>query len=303
MVSFPEQSSSLQEQTQYTINHLTSVDPILLMQRISYFRNLSIRTMSDSEIREELLKVLMWNERFMYLTNVRQLPKGTVFFRARKLKSSIIPISNFKKYSDFWEPPSPAVKEYGRLNKPGESLLYTSLGDPLVPLKEVHINENEWYALINYISKREVKINYIGGEYDYSLIGINDEKAILVHELYNDFLRTEFSRDVGKGTEYLYRISEIIAKDYFDLPPVDIQDAWAYSSIHDKKKYNVCYRPEIAHQVLDLKGAMICKKGPSDMIKVYCVAIPSVDKSSIEYYPLGSEVQKDVFPDIVYSYR
>ncbi len=162
----------------------------------------------------------------------------------------------------------------------------------------MHIAEGEYYALIKYVSLDYIKVNIIGGQYNYSNIGIADSTAILNNELYNDFLRDEFSRDVGKGTEYLYKISEIIAKEYFDLPPEVIQDAWAYISVQNKQKYNVCFRPEIAHKLLELQGALICKKGKTDDICVYCIALGLENENIVKYYPLGSEEQKNVFPEI-----
>lgn len=292
-------SDALNQQTERFVSHLKRVDPIELTRRIQSFKKLNTKDMNEMEIRKEIYSVLLWDNLFLYQTNIKKYPKGTIFFRIRKLNGSRLPISNFQKHSDFWEPPTTVIKKPGRLNKAGESLLYTTPGDPSVPLLETHIQEGEFYALIHYVADREVKVNLIGGEYDYSAIGIEDKTAILVHELYNDFLLTEFSRDVGEGTEFLYRVSEIITKDFFDLPPRDIQDAWAYSSVQDKKKYNVCFRPDIAHEILHLKGAMICKKGANNSINVYCVALPSADNSSIGYYQLGSDKQKEVFPDII----
>lgn len=46
-----------------------------------------------------------------------------------------------------------------------------------------------------------------------------DEADALKVEMIEGFLRDEFTRDVGMGTEFLYRISEVIVKDCFDLPP------------------------------------------------------------------------------------
>lgn len=295
-LSSPE---ALKQRKEWFDIHLKRVDPVELIRRIQRFKKLNIKDMNEEEIRKEINSVLLWDNLFLYQTYNMIYPKGTIFFRIRKLNSSRLPISNFQVYSDFWEPPTTVIKKPGRLNKPGESLLYTTPGDPTVPLLETHIQEGEFYALIHYVADQEVKANLIGGEYDYSAFGIEDRTAILVHELYNDFLQTEFSRDVGEGTEYLYRVSEIIAKDFFDLPPRDMQDAWAYGSVQDKKKYNVCFRPDIAHEILHLKGAMICKKGADNRINVYCVALPSADNSSIEFYPLGSDKQKEVFPDII----
>lgn len=91
--------------------------------------------------------------------------------------------------------------------------------------------------------------------------------------MFNDFLRDEFNRDV--------------------------QDAWAYSSIQDKEKYNVCFRPEIAHDLLKLEGTLICKKEKADEISVHCIAIGSKTENKVYFYPLGSEQQKSIFPEIL----
>ncbi|MGI6349352.1 MAG: hypothetical protein GX245_02250 [Eubacteriaceae bacterium] len=89
----------------------------------------------------------------------------------------------------------------------------------------------------------------------------------------------------------------MIAKDYFDLPPRVAQDAWAYSSVRDKTKYNVCFRPDIAHDLLELNGAMICKTNPLKT-HVLCVAVGADENNKILFYPNGSEQQKQVFPEI-----
>lgn len=276
--------------------HLKSVDIFELTSRIKEFRSLNIRCLSDQELFDAIMRVLTWNNVFRYCTNMRSFPEGTSFFRVRKLSGSKIPIDNFNIYGDMWEAPQNVLTEYGRLNKPYESLLYTSL-EPQVAVRETHIAENDFYAVIKYTAKDTVKVNFIGGEYDYNEVGITDKYAITVHEIYNNFLRDEFSRDVGKGTEFLYRVSERIAKDYFDLLPRVVQDAWGYSSVQDKAKYNVCFRPEIAHELLQVDGALICKKDESDNIQVKCIAL-CAENDRMEFFTLGSPQQKKVFPEI-----
>ncbi|MGG1679522.1 hypothetical protein ACIFOT_27935 [Neobacillus sp. NRS-1170] len=110
-----------------------------------------------------------------------------------------------------------------------------------------------------------------------------------------NFLKDEFSRDVGIGNEYLYIVSEFIAKSFFDLPPRDIQDAWVFPSIKDKNSYNVCFRPEVARE-----GALICQKqsGSEDII-VKCVSHGFDENGVAQFYPLGSDIQKAFFPEIV----
>lgn len=278
---------------------LKNIDSGKLVEKIRKFRALNIKNMKIEEVANAISEVLTWNGVFYYLSNIGIYPGGTSFFRVRKLNGSLIPNENLRIYGDFWEPPESCGQVEGRLNKRGESLLYVTPEDPKVPLKELHIAEGEYYALIKYVALDQVKVNIIGGQYNYSTIGITDKTAILNNDLINDFLRDEFSRDVGKGTEYLYIVSEIIAKWYFDLPPEDVQDAWAYSSIQNKEKYNVCFRPEIAHKLLKLEGALICKKEKVDDINVRCIALGSKIDNKAYFYPLGSEQQKRVFPEIV----
>ena len=291
---------NLKNQADYIIDlekHLISVDILDLTRRIKEFRSLNFRKLNDEELAEAILRVLLYNNSFMYFPNVKSFPKGTNFFRVRKLSGSVIPIANFKTYSDLWEPPKEVLVNYGRLNKPNESLLYTSF-EPEVAIKETHISENDFYALIKYTAKDIVKVNFIGDDYDYNALGLFNTQAITVHEIYNNFLRDEFSRDVGQGTEFLYRISERIAKDYFDLPPREMQDAWGYGSVYDKNKYNVCFRPEIAHDLLEVKGAVICKKDATDSIHVKCIAL-CCESGEIQYFKLGSVEQKIFFPEII----
>lgn len=277
---------------------LSRINPNEILDKIRKFRSLNFQNMSYHELEKAISNVLMWEDIFCYIPNICSYPTNTSFYRVRKLKGTNIPFENFKNYNDFWEPPSSCVTNLGRLNKAGESLLYVTPMDPTVPLKEMRITEGDNYVLIKYTSVNEIKVNIIGGEYNYEKLGITDDVAILNNNLLNDFLRDEFSRDVGRGTEYLYKISEIIAKWYFDLPPSDVQDAWAYSSVHDKSKLNVCFRPELAHKLLHLHGGLICKKDGSDQIKVYCIAVCSGKGDIISYYHIGSEQQKRLFPEI-----
>lgn len=279
---------------------LKKIDPLVLMNRITAFRRLNIPQMSDEEINKAISEVLCWNGVFCCYTNIRTYPAGTKFFRVKKMVGTRIPNERFREYQDYWETNPQFLKEYGRLNKPSESLLYVS-PDLNCSVDEVHVSENDYFVAIQYTAKADVKVNVIGGEFDYNQMEIYDEKVKLIHEIYNGFLRDEFSREVGKGTEYLYRVSEKIAKDYYDLPPRVVQDAWAYVSVQDKKKYNVCFRPELAHELLEVNGAMICKRNNDRKIQVFCITDGSDVNSKIMFYPMGSDIQKKIFPELIPS--
>ena len=268
-----------------------------IQKRIEKFKNIPIEKLTEKKLRKEIYKVLLNEKKFHYISNNAVYPKGTKYFRVRKLDREN-PLATFSAYSDFWEPPKHFVTKEGRLNKVQESLLYTTPGNAAVPIKEMKISDGEIFMLIEYTSKTDVKVNIIGGDYDYKKLKINNKKAIEGHELYNNFLLSEFSCEVKEGEEYIYKISEFIAKDFFDLPPRVVQDAWAYKSIKDNKSYNVCFRPEIAHDILSLKGGMVCKlTNEENKLSVVCVAIWNNNK--IEYHPIDSEIAKSVFPEII----
>ena len=297
MINKENMDSSTKQAVQRIESALVQIDPITVINRISDFRRINIRSLSDEKLFQAIQNTLLNNNSFSYLANTGVYQAGTPFFRVRRLHSSVFSEMSLQTLHDFWEPPAGSGKSIGRLHKAGESLLYTSPYDPHVAIKEMHLQENDWYALIKYTAVNDVKVNIIGGSYDYKKLGFTVENAVVVHELYNSFLRDEFSREVGKGTEYLYRISERIAKDYFDLPRA-VQDAWCYSSVQDKQKYNVCFRPDPAHELLKLDGALICKKEKDDSIRPRCVAVALGDNA--EFCPLGSDVQKSTFPEIVF---
>lgn len=284
--------------TQSLEDFLKNIDELEIIQKIKKFRGLNFYCMTNEEIANAISNTLMYNNKFVYISNIQTYPANTKFFRVRLLEGSHIPNKNLSTVSDFWNPPKEAVTRYGRLNKIGESLLYTSPMNPFISIKEMKLPENAYYALIIYKAKYEIKANLIGGEYDYDALNVKDKKMIMINELYNNFLRDEFSRDVGVGTEYLYQISEIIAKWYFDLPPRDVQDAWAYASVQDKTKYNVCFRPNIAKELLELQGSVIARNDDPKTITAVAVTHGFNIDGIAQFYAIGSDIQNQYFPEI-----
>ncbi|OLS39193.1 hypothetical protein BTR25_13530 [Bacillus sp. MRMR6] len=195
---------------------------------------------------------------------------------------------------DAWNPPANIIKAMGRLNKVNESLLYTAPGDPLVAIKEAKVKDGEFFSLIVYKARDEIKVNRIG---NFERIEQLTELENLKLRLLINFLRDEFTKDVGQGTEYLYRVSERIAKDYFDLPPKVAQDAWLYPSVAKKESFNVCFRPELAKELLDLQGVVICRLSDKG-IESKAIANGFDDEGIFKYHAIGSQLQKQVFPEI-----
>jgi hypothetical protein len=280
---------------------LAHVNTLDLHQKICDFRALDFKHISDADIQKATLKVILFNTPFgdMSLLTPKggSYPKGTRFYRIRTIPEDdrIIPLKSMTTIDDCWEPPAHVVK-MGRLNKKEESLVYTTPLDPTIPLEELKIKKDELFSLIVYEAIDDIKVTQIGAPANTN--GLTEEENLKLRML-QDFLHHEFTRDVGDGTEYLYKISESIAKDYFDMPP-PIHDGWCYPSIAKKGGFNVCFRPTIKTK-LKLKGVQIAsasKEGDRYGFKVKVIARVSSDGKQLEYFAIGSPEQQEIFPEI-----
>ncbi|WP_051227753.1 hypothetical protein [Gillisia sp. JM1] len=235
----------------------TSIDE--LYDRIEEFREIDLKTISDKELKKRIKQVISYNlKNKSYggsIVHITTFKTGTPFYRIRKFDTSDLNVvlNKMKTEKDAWEPP--VVENRGRLNNIGESLLYTCPYSQETAIEEMKIKEGEIFALMTYEAKQDIEALKIGEwKENKSLSKEQNQKLRII----NNFLITEFTKDVGIGTEYLYRVSEIITKDYFDFLPIEKQQAWCYPSVKLKKAYNVCFRPNIHKKALGLKGVSLC---------------------------------------------
>ena len=279
---------------------LPHVDVRSLHRRITQFRKLNFRSMSYGDVSQAIRDVIIFNTPngpcSVLQVSTGPYPAGTLFYRVRTIPRDdhVTPLRSMSKVSDCWEPPKKLVK-MGRLNKDGEPILYTSPSDPRVAIGELKIPDHEWFSLIVYEAVEDVNVAMIGGDVDVE--GLDDVDALKI-EMIQGFLRDEFTRDVGRGTEYLYRISEIIAKDYFDMPPV-MQDAWCYPSIVDKSKFNVAFRPKTRTK-LRLIGVEMAKvyrmENGEAALQMSWIAAETEGRGDLSYFEIDSPEQRRLFP-------
>jgi len=269
-----------------------------IVDRIALFRKVDLKKISDSELNSEIDKVFKVNVSGEYKSvllntsiiigeNQMRIP----FSRIRSLTDEDIKSKTFvsmKNEEDAWWPNKDYVSRNGRINKKYESLLYVT-DTILTAIKEKKIKIGNPFYYIEYLSKKAIRACIIGEWKSYS--GLNETENLKL-KLYNDYLISEFSKDVGIGTEYLYRTSEIIAKKYFDQK--DVQDAWCYSSIANKGGGNYCFYPYKAKECLELVGVRCCKLQPNEKFGVVCDAIPD-SIGNLLYYSPKSEFSKKTF--------
>jgi len=283
-------------------NHLKYVNPTTLQNKIRRFRNLPIKNLTKREIAAEIGEVLSFDTPFgrqaVLVPMSSHYPQGTRFYRVRNLAESdtAMPPRDMRFIEDAWNPPTHVVKQ-GRVNLAKESLLYTSPLNPLVAIAEMKVEENSNFSLIVYEAVSQINVTVVGSSFETSEL---TEDELFKLSLLNDFLTHEFTRDVGMGTEYLYKISETIAKDYFDLPP-HVHDAWQYPSVAERPSANVCFRPQVAKEKLRLVGIQIASyvRQPTGMTLQVKYTISGIGQDRVLLcHKIGSPQQLIDFPEL-----
>ncbi len=275
-----------------------------IIDKSDYFNNLDVRKLNDNSLFSELMKSISFDvEGLEYRLGVMfpsiiKYPKGTRFFRIRRLLEGDkeYPYKTLSIEQDIWNAPASCCK-IGRLNNEGESLLYTSVYDPDICLEEMKIEEGENFCLIVYEANKDIHANLIGIWKDRPELS-NDEN--LKMRLITKGLKDLFMKDVGKGTEFLYRVSAGIVKNYYDLPP-EVQDAWGYPSIAAKSGLNCCFKPQKAKGCLNEIGAIICSVGRIDNSCHYsrkCISLWNKELEKFIFYPGNSPIGLSLFPEI-----
>lgn len=269
--------------------------------KISKFHQLDLRNITDNELGEAISEVMNIEvdglKMHTFYPSFVNYDTGTRFYRIRPFPLDQKEMVQFAQIGAYWNPPIEKVTHPGRLNKIHESLLYTST-NPYTAVAEMKIQDHQIFVLIIYETIRPIKATIIGASNNIPTLSEEDN---IKFKFYNYFLREEFTKEVPHGSEYLYKVSEYIAKSYFDLPPKDVQDAWVYPSVATKGGYNICFRPDIAKESLKLVGALFCsvinfKNNPS--FKCYYIATFNVE-NKFAFSPYDINKIKELFPEFM----
>jgi hypothetical protein len=87
------------------------------------------------------------------------------------------------------------------------------------PFEELNIQRNEQVYAINYKAYKQLNLKRIVANKfiatDSKNNHIYDPDSMLSYQILREFVRSEFLRPVGKGTEYLYKISSSMCRVWF----------------------------------------------------------------------------------------
>ena len=238
------------------------IDTEELRKSIKKYRKIDLRHAKDDVVLNCLKEIISVRFNMVYGYN-----STTELYRIRKLSKK--DGNRLTKRTDLLYPPSDVVKHMGRLNNAHEPLLYTGLS-PRCLMDEVKVDVDEYYTLIKYKIKEgeilnvssvglyeEDHIGNIGNEIYFSeLRGNLTKEAKINFDIIEDFLNNEFTKDVGLGTEFLYRTSNLISKYLCHYTKVD---GFLYPSVGAKQGYNVALKPDAVDRAIDIVGLQIFK--------------------------------------------
>lgn len=235
----------------------TLPNPSYVMKSIENWRSLDLRKMSDSDLDSELSTFLSSLETYP----ISKLQKSFFqLWRVRKFDYL------FKDISECWEPP-PDKTPMGRCNAKGNPVLYVS-EELSTPIEELNIGFGEQFYAIKYKCLDHLNLkNIVPLELestDKDGKPLYDQVSMLSYQILREFVRSEFLKPVGKGTEYLHRISASMCRVWFHNPD---SDGWLYPSVQSPQEKNVAIKASSAKNKLDIVDLRIVRLVPKNEVK------------------------------------
>jgi hypothetical protein len=219
-----------------------------LLKKINDFKKIDLKHTSYQEISHKIVQTISaLSIPISYITD------NTPLFRVRKLKPDLS--NQLVCIQDVWYPKAEYLTADGRANLQGQPMLYCAL-DPVTAIIECGVEQDEWYAMIMYRVKPDHKIQASSLVNEQLPPGLTLQGEVN-HRIISDFITSEFCKPVGKGTEYLYKISNVICSDFFDVPNCD---GYLYPSVSNYKKgTNVAIKPQAVDEHLNFDCVRICQ--------------------------------------------
>lgn len=234
-------------------------NPEDILEVIEKWRQYDFREKSTKNVFEEVNT--FFNSIGKFPVSITPLNHPFNLWRIREWKNEL-----FKEEDQFWEPKPIFSNGPQRCNIAKEPMLYTSVNKK-TPVDECNYKPDKNIYLIKYETLDTLHLvrpyckdfhpNYEGKE-------IYVRNSLLSYQIIREFLRAEFTKPVGKGTEYLYKISASFSKCL--LANRENVDGILYSSIQSPHEENIA----------------ILSKARSTKLKIECIFAATI-KNKTEY--------------------
>lgn len=290
-------TTPLDDQERAYIDYLRKLDLNVLTQRIAAFWEHP--PAGDHEVFSRFFEVLQTPDgSARFRPTGHTWPEGQTMWRVRQVRhqQGMPGIPGMSTESDLWEAPTQFVTRRGRLNEVGESVLYCSIGNPVVAMREARVPGGETFALIRYETTRRAKLTSIA---DQAIPAGLPAELTIVHQAITTFFRDVFTREFTDD-DWTYVLSNRIVKDWFDLPPQWV-DGWTFPSIVHGQGVNAAFRPDKAHDALQVTGIAYCESVDSALLgwqlKARAFSPGPNGSGDFFWHPWGSDYHRGAFPE------
>ena len=257
-------------------NPLNALDIMTTLQRIDKYRKTDIRRISDNDLQYLILETLP-----MVPVDSWSYSEGFKFYRLRKRQQGEI----YYNLSKVWYKPAKDVESMGRLNRIGETILYasTQISTAFCEMKAL---PNDQFALIEFEVKQssELRLANVGLFMEPSEELYLDDRGLVNFKIIRQFLDSEFTRDVCQGTEYLYRVTNILITNIIG---VQYCMGFRYGSSMITGGINVAIKPGYADNLLKInyvQNITFLEEEPEGMKYVFENQSVKIDDDGSIYY-------------------
>ena len=149
---------------------------------------------------------------------ITDIPRGTVFYRARKTEKSLLPIERIEPYSQMGPPPA-VIAKTNRMSPAGIPYLYLA-SDQETTLKECRIGSEEEAIVSEFISNDELQVLDLSTNRFFASDSIfdpdYDHDSTWMYSFWKSFVK-EISEPVSEDKEdhsYEYAATQLVAEYY-----------------------------------------------------------------------------------------
>lgn len=156
--------------------------------------------------------------------------------------------------NDMWARPSSMVTDYGRLHKPNQSVLYTSL-DGSTTIVEADVDVGDFFFIVCY--KRVKPMQFSDCTRFVAFEELTEEENLKRYVMFN-LLVNEFTKEFPKtyNKQHQYCLSSNVADYFFNYPDID---AIQYPSVKKLGNRNFAYFDDKARKCLTPICVKFCR--------------------------------------------
>jgi hypothetical protein len=225
--------------------------PMAVLEAIEEWRSLDLRTATFDSI---VVSMEALRDKLEFWVVQRNTSSPQKLWRVRKRKEN----DSFDTVGDLWEPCA-SKAGLNRCNQTGSPVLYCSK-DLATALDECDVATGDELLLVTYRASSQLRLNRIVGNFDPNPTAgdpIIVDDGLLAYRIMREFLRAEFTKPVGKGTEAIYNVSAAVCHVWAGS---DDADGWIYPSIRSplRGNDNLAVYPSSARSKLDIESGHWC---------------------------------------------